>query len=96
MEKLYDLARGTVRLEISGAEPERILNFCAQNGIEFWDTGPKADFAMQITIHAADYPLVQSQNGKNGIELRLVAAKGGKNITASMKRRFVLCIGVGV
>ena len=37
MEKLYDLARGTVRLEISGAEPERILNFCAQNGIEFWD-----------------------------------------------------------
>ena len=96
MEKLYDLARGTVRLEISGAEPERILNFCAQNGIEFWDTGPKADFAMQITIHAADYPLVQSQNGKNGIELRLVAAKGGKNITASMKRRFVLFIGVGV
>lgn len=96
MEKLYDLARGTVRLEISGAEPERILNFCAQNGIEFWDTDPKADFAMQITIHAADYPLVQSQNGKNGIELRLVAAKGGKNITASMKRRFVLYIGVGV
>ena len=96
MEKLYDLARGTVRLEISGAEPERILNFCAQNGIEFWDTGPKADFAMQITIHAADYPLVQSQNGKNGIELRLVAAKGGKIITSSMKRRFVLCIGVGV
>ena len=96
MEKLYDLARGTVRLEISGAEPERILNFCAQNGIEFWDTDPKADFAMQITIHAADYPLVQSQNGKNGIELRLVAAKGGKIITSSMKRRFVLCIGVGV
>lgn len=96
MEKLYDLARGTVRLEISGAEPERILNFCAQNGIEFWDTDPKADFAMQITIHAADYPLVQSQNGKNGIELRLVAAKGGKTITDSMKRRFVLCIGVGV
>ena len=96
MEKLYDLARGTVRLEISGAEPERILNFCAQNGIEFWDTGPKADFAMQITIHSADYPLVQSQNGKNGIELRLVAAKGGKIITSSMKRRFVLCIGVGV
>lgn len=96
MEKLYDLARGTVRLELSGAEPEQILNFCAQNGVEFWDTSPKADFSVQITIHAADYPLVQSQNGKNGIELRLIAAKGGKNITASMKRRLVLCIGIGV
>lgn len=96
MEKLYDFARGTVRLEISGAEPEQILNFCAQNGVEFWDTSPKADFSVQITIHAADYPLVQSQNGKNGIELRLIAAKGGKNITASMKRRLALCIGIGV
>ncbi len=96
MEKLYDLARGTVRLQISGAEPERILNFCAENGVEFWDTSPKAEFAVQITIHAADYPLLQSQNGKNGIELRLLAARGGKNISASMKRRLALCIGVGV
>ncbi len=78
MEKLYDLARGTVRLEISGAEPEWVLNFCAENGVEFWDTSPKAEFAVQITIHAADYPLLQSQNGKNGIELRLLAARGAK------------------
>lgn len=96
MEKLYDLARGTVRLEISGAQPERILNFCAENGVEFWDTSPKAEFAVQITIHAADYPLLQSQNGKNSIELRLIAARGGKNISRSMKRRLALCIGVGV
>ncbi len=96
MEKLYNLARGTVRLEISGAEPERILNFCAENGVEFWDTSPKAEYAMQITVHAADYPLLQSQNGKNGVELRLIAGRGGKNITASMKRRLALCIGVGV
>ena len=96
MEKLYDLARGTVRLEISGAEPERILNFCAQNGVEFWDTSPKAEFAVQITIHAADYPLLQSQNGKYGVELRLIAAKGGKRITSSMKRRLALCVGIGI
>lgn len=96
MSRLYDLARGTARLEISGAQPERLLNFCAQNGIEFWDTSPNADFCVQITVHASDYPLLQSQNGKNGCEIKLLAARGGKNISRSMRRRFALCVGVGV
>ena len=96
MSKLYDLARGTARLEISGAQPEKLLNFCAQNGVEFWDTSPKADFCVQITVHASDYPLLQSQNGKNGCEIRLIAAKGGKNISRSMRRRFALCVGIGL
>ena len=34
MRKLYDLARGTVKLRVSGPQPERILNFCAEHGIE--------------------------------------------------------------
>ena len=96
MSKLYDLARGTARLEISGAQPEKLLNFCAENGVEFWDTSPKTDFCVQITIHASDYPLLQSQNGRNGCEIKLLAAKGGKNISRSMRRRYALCIGLGV
>lgn len=96
MSRLYDLARGTARLEISGAQPERLLNFCALNGIEFWDTSPKTDFCVQITIHASNYPLLQSQNGKNGCEIKLLAARGGKNISRAMRRRFALCVGVGV
>ena len=27
MRKLYDLARGVAELEVSGAQPERILNY---------------------------------------------------------------------
>lgn len=96
MSKLYDLARGTARLEISGAQPEKLLNFCAQNGVEFWDTSPKTDFCVQITVRASDYALLQSQNGRNGCEIRLLAAKGGKIISRTMRRRFALCLGVGL
>lgn len=95
MEKLYNLARGTVRLEISGAEPERLLNFCAEKGIEFWDTSPKTEFCVCITVHAADYPAIQEQNGKNGCEIRLINTRGGKNITRAMRRRYAFCIGLG-
>lgn len=32
MRKLYDFVRGVAELEVSGAQPERILNYCAENG----------------------------------------------------------------
>ena len=95
MERLYNLARGTVRLEISGAEPEKLLNFCAENGIEFWDTSPKTGFCISITVHAADYPTILRQNGKNGCEIRLIGSKGGKNISKAIRRRYAFCIGLG-
>ena len=36
MKKLINLLRGYVELEVSGAFPERILNLCAQNRLQFW------------------------------------------------------------
>lgn len=96
MKKLYDLARGTVRLEVTGAQPERLLNFCAENGIEFWDTSPCDDFAISMTIHASDYPKLSGQNGKNGCEVKLIASRGGKNISRAIKRRWIFCIFCGL
>ena len=96
MKNLYDLARGTIRIEVSGAKPERLLNFCAENGIEFWDTSPCEDFAMCMTVHASDYPMLCEQNGKNGCEIRLIASRGGKKISGAVKRRWIFCIFCGL
>lgn len=46
MRKLYDLVRGVAELEVSGAQPERILNYCSENGIEFWNASPCRDFSI--------------------------------------------------
>ena len=37
MQKLINFLRGSVRLEVTGAFPERFLNLCAQAGIGFWE-----------------------------------------------------------
>lgn len=92
MKKLYDLARGTVRVKASGANAESILNLCAENGIEFWDASPCSDFELFFTLHAADYPAVSSRSGKNGVEITLVCSRGGRQLTKSMKSRFVLLV----
>lgn len=36
MKKLINLLRGYVEVEVTGAFPERLLNLCAQNRLEFW------------------------------------------------------------
>ena len=36
MKKLINLLRGYVELRATGAFPERLLNLCAQNRLQFW------------------------------------------------------------
>lgn len=88
--KLYDMARGTVTVEISGAEPERILNALAQRDIAFWDTTPKKDFKIKTTLAANDYPTLCALNGKSGCEVRLLSSFGGKSLSRNLKRRAAL------
>ena len=92
MRKLYDLARGTVRLKVSGAQPERILNFCAERGIEFWSSSPGKDFSLTFSAFSSDCAAIMSQSGKNGLEIELLSETGGKKLARSAKRRAVLVV----
>lgn len=90
MEKISKLARGTVRLGVEGAMPEQILNYCAERGVEFWDVSPKSDFCIYLSINAKDAPEIMAKNGFNGIEIKILSSKGGKNIGRALKRRYAL------
>lgn len=87
MKRLYDKLRGTVRISVSGPRPEMILNYCAQNGIVFWDVSPCADFNLTMSIHTADKPRLLAQDGKNGMDVSVLSETGGKLIKKSAKRR---------
>ena len=36
MKRLMNYLRGVAELTVTGPFPERLLNLCAQNGVEFW------------------------------------------------------------
>lgn len=100
MRKLYDLVRGVAELEVSGAQPERILNYCAENGIEFWNASPCRDFSITFCVHASDVDSLLAQSGKNGIAVKLISETGGRKLVLGAKRRavfflaFVLCVSL--
>lgn len=100
MRKLYDLVRGVAELEVSGAQPERILNYCAENGIEFWNASPCRDFSITFCVHASDVDSLLAQSGKNGIAVKLISETGGRKLVLGAKRRavfflaFVFCVSL--
>lgn len=92
MKRLYRLLRGTARLEISGAEPEQVLNRCAENDIEFWDAVPCDEFTLRVTVWASDKQRVIAHNGKNGIDIRRLSENGGRVLRAAAKSRVWLLV----
>lgn len=100
MRKLYDLARGVAELEVSGAQPERILNYCAENGIKFWNASPCRDFSIYFCVHASDADSLLAQSGKNGLDVKLISEAGGRKLMLGAKRRavflfaFALCVSL--
>ena len=93
MGRIYDLARGTARIEVQGEYPETVLNFCSENGIEFWQTSPKENFCITFTIYSSDYAELNEQNGKNGCEIKLISSRGGKRVTKKARSRLMICLG---
>lgn len=100
MRKLYDLARGVAELEVSGAQPERILNYCSENRIEFWNASPCRDFSITFCVHASDVDSLLAQSGKNGLAVKLISEAGGRKLVLGAKRRavfllaFVFCVSL--
>lgn len=96
MKKLYNLARGTVRIEASGVEPEILLNKLCDKNIEFWDTQAEDGFSLLLTVHAADLTEIRSCARKNSCDIKILGTRGGKAITRSAKRRYALLAGLAV
>ena len=91
MTKLYDYLRGTKRLEITGAQPERVLNALAGRGIEFWDCAP-GSFSVRFTVAAADAGEAEALAGKCMCEAKTLSDAGGKKLRRAAKRRRALLV----
>lgn len=98
MKRIFNFVRGISRLEISGAEPEKLLNMLAENGTDFWDASPKNNFSIELSVHSSAYPQILDMQGKYGCEIRLISDTGGRKILSAFRRRlsFLICFAASV
>ncbi len=92
MERLSDLARGFALVRAVGAEPTRLLDICANKGIEFWGAYPEDEFTLYIKVRLKALEKLLNLEEESRCEISLVEKRGAPVMMKRARRRYVLWV----
>lgn len=94
LKRLYNLLRGSVQVDITGASIERFLNLCALHGVVFWQV--KCLDAVHFTawISPDGYFALRPYARNTGCRIRLLRKRGVPFSIQRMTRRWALWLGL--
>jgi similar to stage IV sporulation protein len=93
VQKPENLLRGMVRVEVTAAYPERFVNMCAANNIEFWDM-ERDGVTLRCSINHRSFGKLRELTPKYGFELRRLTRRGLPHFAKRMRRRVALILGI--
>lgn len=94
MKKAVNFFRGSIRVSVECPYPERLINVCAQNDIEFWDLKRLSPTTVHITMLLGGYRKLRAQAEKAGFEIRQVEKSGVPFFLWKIRKRYVLVAGM--
>jgi similar to stage IV sporulation protein len=94
MKKAVNFVRGSVRVRVECPYPERLVNICAQNGIEFWDLRRPSPTTVHISMHMIGYKTLGPLADKAGFEITQVKKTGVPIFLRKLRKRYVLLSGM--
>lgn len=97
MKKLINLLRGYVELEVSGAFPERLLNLCAQNRLQFWKLRWIDETSFTFRVALRDRKRLDGLAGRSMCELEEKGRRGAVVVAEGIiERRWGFLVGLAV
>lgn len=93
--QVVNFFRGSVRLEVTGAFPERFLNLCAQGGVAFWGVEWPQDAVVRLTVAWSDRRDLEELAQRTGCRLRELRRRGAPPFLGRFRRRYALLAGLG-
>lgn len=90
MRGILDMIRGTARLKITGARPERMLNILAREGIWFARAESSGGTDISLTVLHSDLKRARRLAAQAYFETELLRHAGLPAIAQRVKRRFAL------
>ncbi len=94
IQKWVNFLQGNVKVEVTGAFPERFLNLCAQAGIGFWELNYAQEHCLQLKVAGRDVRKLEPLAQKAMCELKVNGRIGLPFFLARFRRRYALFIGV--
>ncbi len=96
MNWLLHFLRGSLRLLISGAEPEQVLNRCAAERVPFWAVERREPFVLAMTIPRGALADVERIAARCQCEVTEQAHRGLPFFLRRFRKRYALLVGLAL
>ena len=96
MHKLINFMRGSVRLEVTGAFPERFLNLCAQRGVQFWGVEWREDRVLRITVTRRDLRRAEALGERVLCDVVRLSPSGVPYFLRRFRHRYAFLVGLAL
>lgn len=94
--RLVNALRGSVRLEVEGAFPERFLNLCAQRGILFWNVEWMEATRLRLTVTRRGSRQAAALGERTLCTVTPAGRSGMPYFLARFKKRYAFWVGMGL
>lgn len=93
---LVNALRGSVRLEVEGAFPERFLNLCAQRGILFWNVEWMEATRLRLTVTRRGSRQAAALGERTLCTVTPAGRSGMPYFLARFRKRYAFWVGMGL
>lgn len=96
MKRLVNYLRGIIRLSVTGPFPERVVNLCAQNRVDFWAVDWRDEHTIFFTVRSRG--LRQVEHFAQRVECQVtVERRGGlPDFVQKFRKRYAFLIGLSL
>jgi similar to stage IV sporulation protein len=94
MKKALNYVRGSIRVEVECLYPERFVNVCAKNDLEFWDLERVSKTAVRVTMHIGGCRKLTELSAGSDFTVRPVKKTGVPFFLWKIRKRYVLLAGM--
>ena len=96
MGRLINFLRGSVRLEVAGAFPERFLNLCAQRGVLFWAVEWRGSRVLRLTVARRDLRRAEALGERVLCGVERLSPRGMPYFLGRFRRRYAFLAGLAL
>ncbi|MGE4276890.1 MAG: sporulation protein YqfD [Lawsonibacter sp.] len=96
MKRLINFLRGMVTLTITGPFPERLMNLCAQQGIDFWGLSWIDEHTLRLTTRRRQLSLLRRLAERVNCEVRIEGSRGLTDFLLRFRTRYAFLIGLAL
>lgn len=94
MRKLMNYLRGMVILKLTGPFPERLINLCAQEGIDFWAMEWLDEHTVRLTTRRYTLKRFRELAQRAGCEVEREASRGLPDFLGRFRTRYAFLVGL--